>query len=202
MQARSVVEDHIMPALDSLIGVFDSAYVAQAPKAVGLWQYPGGRAYYRNLVRLNTTTDLTPDAIHAIGLREVVRIEREMTAIRTELGFTGSAREFLEAMRTDPRWYAKTPDEVGERLTTYLRRIEPELPKRFLHLPRARGDVRRLDPCAGRRRQRTAVAPLLMAPVMEQFGWRAVFLLSGAVGAVARRSAGCCAWDGRVCALR
>lgn len=146
MQARAVVGDRITPALDALIGVFDSSYVAQAPTAVGLSQYPGGRAYYRYLVRLNTTTDLTPTAIHAIGLREVARAEREMAAIRAEVGFTGSARAFLEAMRKDPRWYAKTPDEVGERLTTYLRRIEPELPKLFLHLPRAKGDVRRLDP--------------------------------------------------------
>ena len=144
-RARAIVADRITPALDSLIGVFDSAYVARAPKSVGLSQYPGGREYYRYLVRLHTTTELTPAEIHQIGLREVARVERDMAAIRREVAFTGTAREFLEQMRHDQRWYAKAPDEVGERLTAYLRRIEPALPTMFLHVPRAKGDVRRLD---------------------------------------------------------
>ena len=144
--ARAVVAERVAPALDSLIGVFDSVYVARAPTAVGLTHYPGGLAYYRYLVRLHTTTELTPTEIHQIGLREVSRVETEMAAIRRELGFTGTAQQFLGQMRRDPRWYATTPDEVGERLSTYLRRIEPELPRMFTRLPRARGDVRRLDP--------------------------------------------------------
>ena len=145
-ESRAEVADHITPALDSLIGVFDSTYVARAPATVGLSQYPGGKEYYRYLVRLHTTTALTPAEIHQIGLREVARVETEMAAIRRELGFSGSAQEFLAQMRKDPRWYATTPDEVGARLTQYLRRIEPELPRMFTHLPRAKGDVRRLDP--------------------------------------------------------
>ena len=145
-ESRAVVAEHVTPALDSLLGVFDSSYVARAPKAIGLAQYPAGREYYGYLVRLHTTTALTPAEIHQIGLREVARVETEMAAIRREIGFTGTAQEFLAQMRRDPRWYATTPAEVGERLTKYLRRIEPEMPRMFSRLPRAKGDVRRLDP--------------------------------------------------------
>jgi uncharacterized protein (DUF885 family) len=133
-------------ALDSLVAVFDAAYVAAAPKGIGLWQYPGGREAYRSLVRAYTTTERTPEEIHAIGLREVARIEQEMAAIRAELGFRGTAAQFLDALRRDARFYAKTPEEVGERLTMYRRRIEPVIGTMFTKLPRARGDVQRLDP--------------------------------------------------------
>lgn len=133
-------------ALDSLIAVFDDAYVAAAPKGIGLWQYPGGRDAYRFLVRQWTTTERTPGEIHAIGLREVARVEREMAAIRAELGFHGTAAQFIDSLRRDPRFYARAPEEVGERLTMYLRRIEPVIGTMFGRLPRARGDVQRLDP--------------------------------------------------------
>jgi uncharacterized protein (DUF885 family) len=136
----------ILPALDSLIGVFDSSYVSRAPTRVGMGQYPGGLAAYRLLVKSYTTTDLTPEAIHAIGLREVARIEQAMAAERKALGFTGTAREFLDSLRRDSRFYARVPDEVGARLTEYQRRIEPVLGQVFKSFPRAKGDVRRLDP--------------------------------------------------------
>jgi uncharacterized protein (DUF885 family) len=133
-------------ALDSLIAVFDTTYVAAAPRGIGLWQYPGGREAYRFLVRSWTTTERTPEEIHAIGLREVARVEREMALIRTELGFRGTAAQFIDSLRRDARFYARTPEEVGERLTMYLRRIEPVIGTMFTALPRARGDVQRLDP--------------------------------------------------------
>ncbi len=137
---------HVAAALDAVMAVFDSGYVHRAPARVGMSQYPGGLAAYGLLVRQYTTTNLSPEAIHAIGLREVARIEQAMAAERAALGFTGTAREFLDSLRRDSRFYARTPDEVGARLTEYQRRIEPVLGQAFKALPRATGDVRRLDP--------------------------------------------------------
>jgi uncharacterized protein (DUF885 family) len=143
---RQAYEQRIVPALDALLGVFDSAYVARAPKAVGLGHYPGGAEAYRFLVKQHTTTALSPEAIHAIGVREVARIEGAMAEIRRGLGVTASAPAFLEQLRRDPRFLASTPDEVGARLMAYQQRLAPEIGRAFRTLPRAGSDARRLDP--------------------------------------------------------
>lgn len=145
-RASRVIVDRINPALDQLVGYLQGAYRQRAPQQVGQWQYPGGRAYYRYLVRLHTTMDVTPEEVHQIGLREVARIDSAMAAIRRELGVTTSAAEFHESLRHDPRFFAKTPDEVRERLMRYVARAEAHVGDYFVRTPRARGDARRLDP--------------------------------------------------------
>src|SRR4051794_3606774 len=132
--------------LERLRAHFDDAYVAQAPAAVGLSQYPGGAEAYRAFVRQETTTQLTPEAIHALGLREIGRIDGELAAIRQEVGFSGSLADFRRFLKTDPRFFAKTPEEVGERLMSHVRRIEPQVPRFFAQTPKAPYGVKRLDP--------------------------------------------------------
>ena len=146
VNAIRVVERDINRALDGLLTFLSGAYQERAPTTVGLWQYPGGRAYYRYLVRLQTTMEITPAEVHRIGLREVARIDSAMAAIRTELGFTGTSVEFHAQLRNDPRFYAKTADEVRERLMSYVGRVSPSVPRFFKNIPRAAGDTRRLDP--------------------------------------------------------
>jgi uncharacterized protein (DUF885 family) len=90
--------------------------------------------------------ETTPEEVHRIGLTEVERINREMAAIRSELGFTGTKAEFHASLAKNPRFFAKTPEEVGERLMEYARRIEPRLGEYFSRGPRAKGDARRLAP--------------------------------------------------------
>jgi uncharacterized protein (DUF885 family) len=92
----------LSPEIARLLAHFDEDYAAQAPDGVGLWQYPGGAEAYRALVRQETTTDLTPEQIYEIGLREIERIERELGEISHDAGF----RRFL---KTDERFFAKTP---------------------------------------------------------------------------------------------
>jgi uncharacterized protein (DUF885 family) len=98
------------------------------------------------LVRWHTTLETTPQEVHEIGLAEVARIEREMAAIRAELGFTGTQRAFHAQLARDPRFFATTPEEFGERLMHHARRLEPLLDRAFARRPRAPGDVRRLPP--------------------------------------------------------
>lgn len=143
---RDAIAKKVNPALQRLVDVFDDSYVAQAPATVGLSQYPGGTDAYRFAVRANTTLNITPEEIHRIGLAEVARINAEMQKVRDQLGFQGTKAEFLAKLRTDPRFFAKTPEEEGARLTGYIHKIEPHIPQYFANLPKASYDVQRLDP--------------------------------------------------------
>src|SRR6202040_670234 len=131
---------------ESLQRLADSISETNASDSVGLHQSPGGDAAYRYFVRARTTVDLTPEAIHQLGLREVERINGEMQKVRDSLGFKGTQAEFNQFLKTDPRFFAKTPEEVGERLTAYLHKIEPHVPQFFSAVPKARYDVQRLNP--------------------------------------------------------
>ncbi len=145
-QVASVLDERVAPAFRDLLSTFDDAYRAAAPEAVGLGRYPKGSEAYRFLIRYHTGLDLTPEEIHQRGLREVERIEGEMAKIRHLVGFEGSAQEFNQQLRTDPRFLACSPEGVAERLTRPIRRIEPEIGKWFLTEPEAPYGVARLDP--------------------------------------------------------
>lgn len=140
------IDAEVRPALGRLIAYLDGDLRRAAPESVGLGQYPGGPAAYRVLVRLHTTLDQTPEALHARGLSEVERIEAEMARLRAKLGFVGTREEFHAKLRTDPRFLAKTPEEVGERLIAPIRRIEPKVKDFFAVVPQAQYGVERLDP--------------------------------------------------------
>jgi uncharacterized protein (DUF885 family) len=136
----------VNPAFERIAASLEGDYLKAAPAGVGLSQYPGGREYYRFLVRRETTTELSPRQIHDIGLREVARIDAEMAAIRASLGFRGTAQEFHATLRADRRFYATTPDEVRARYMGHLARIEPLIDQWFNRRPRAVGDAQRLAP--------------------------------------------------------
>ncbi|HYS53244.1 MAG TPA: DUF885 domain-containing protein [Thermoanaerobaculia bacterium] len=135
-----------IPDDPSLKRLAESLSEANAPESIGLSQYPGGDAAYRYFVRARTTIGMTPQQIHDLGLREVERINREMQQVRDTLGFKGTKAEFHQFLKGDPRFFAKTPEEVGDRLTGYLHKIEPHVPQFFSRVPKARYDVQRLDP--------------------------------------------------------
>lgn len=144
MTAGNIVSSSIVPAAERLVALLSGPYASAAPDAVGVSSYKGGRAYYDWLVQWHTTLPVRAEAVHAIGVAEVARIEREMAAIRTEVGFTGTRAEFHAQLARDPRFFAKTPDEVGARLMQYAERLRPQLPRAFSTFPKAQGDVRRL----------------------------------------------------------
>ena len=145
---KAAVGGRITPAIEALQAYLGDDYLARAPQAVGLSQYPGGLEAYRFAIRRETTMDLEPKLIHERGLQYMAEIKNEMAAIRKELGFEGSQAEFHEQMRNDPRFYAKTPEEVAERYMAYIERIEPHVADYFSVLPKAPYGVKRLDPAA------------------------------------------------------
>ncbi len=103
---------------------------------VGAWQVPNGDATYAYLARSRTTTNLTPEQIHQIGLQEVKRIGLEMDKAREQSGFHGTAEEFFHFLRTDPRFYAKNADDLLEYTQARAKQVDPLLVKLFRTFPR------------------------------------------------------------------
>jgi uncharacterized protein (DUF885 family) len=142
----SRIDGEVAPAARSLIAALGGDYLAKAPETVGLSQYPGGKEYYRFLVRRSTTLDVPPEEIHRIGLSAMEKINAELEEIRKQVGFSGTLAEFRKSLKNDPRFYAKTPEEVGERLMAAQNRILPRIPELFGKQPKAPFGVKRLEP--------------------------------------------------------
>jgi uncharacterized protein (DUF885 family) len=130
-----------------------TALAAVQPKATsndGVWRLPDGQAYYENQLRFWTTTDLTADQIHQTGLSEVARIQREMEAIKTRVGFTGSLQAFFEHVKTGQQFqYPNTPEGKAAYLAdakAFIAGAMAEAPQYFRVLPRAALDVRAVEP--------------------------------------------------------
>lgn len=103
----------------------------------GVWRFPEGRAYYDALLSNYTTTDLTADQIHDIGLREIERIHEEMRGIMRQVGFEGTLQEFFEYARTDPKFYFTTREDYLAAVQAVQAKVEPVLPRYFSTLPKA-----------------------------------------------------------------
>ena len=140
------IDSRVRPAVSSLVSYISGEYGSQAPSAVGLAQYPGGSDYYRALARRTTSPDAKPEEIHKLGLAAVERLNTELDALRQRVGFTGTLSDFRRFLKTDSRFFAKTPEEVGERLLAAQKRIAPRVPEFFGKIPRAPYGVERLEP--------------------------------------------------------
>jgi uncharacterized protein (DUF885 family) len=120
----------------SLRTFFTKDYLPASFDQVGIWQIPRGGETYAYLARLHTTTSLTPQEIHAIGIREVARIRAEMQATMEKTGFKGTLKDFFTKLRTEPRFFYKSGDELEAAYRATAKRIDPLLVKLFKTLPR------------------------------------------------------------------
>ena len=141
-----ILNSEIQPAIDALLDYIGEGYEGRAPVAVGLGQYPGGDEAYRYAIRRQTTMDLDPQEIHDQGLAYMATLQERMAEIRADMGFEGTQAEFHEQMRSNPRFYAETPEEVEETYMAYIRRIEPLIGDYFSVMPKAPYGVKRLEP--------------------------------------------------------
>ncbi|HTT14613.1 MAG TPA: DUF885 domain-containing protein [Thermoplasmata archaeon] len=135
-EARAAYLDHVRPAFEKLHRYVAGEYVPHCRTSVGASALPDGARMYEYLARRNTTTDLTPAQIHAMGLAEVERLRAEMERIMRSTGFTGSFAEFTEFLRTDPRFYWHSPEEIVDGYRVLGKRTDPALPRLFGRLPR------------------------------------------------------------------
>jgi uncharacterized protein (DUF885 family) len=132
----AAVKDGILVGYRELLAFFRNEYLPGARTTLAASELPNGRAYYKQKIREFTTLDLTPEQIHRMGLAEVERISGEMNAVMKQVGFQGTFPEFLNFLRTDPRFYAKTPEELLSRASRIAKRIDGKLPSLFKTLPR------------------------------------------------------------------
>ncbi len=139
---RETIENEIVPAYRELLGYFRNEYLAEPRETVGISAVPGGRDYYRALVRHHTTLDTTPEEIHARGQAEVERIRAEMEAVIEQTGFEGSFEDFLNYLRTDSRFYADSERELLMHAAWIAKRADDEMPRFFRNLPRLPYGVR------------------------------------------------------------
>ncbi|MGQ0428754.1 MAG: DUF885 domain-containing protein [Gammaproteobacteria bacterium] len=129
--ARKVIAEAVIPAYRRFAAVFGHVYLPACRESVGIWDTPQGRDFYANRARYHTTTSLTPEEIHQIGLAEVARNRAEMQKVMDEVGFKGSLVDFFQFLRTDPQFYYQTPDELFRAYAYITKVIDPELPRLF-----------------------------------------------------------------------
>ncbi len=135
-EATQVFQAQVAPALRKLHDYLVQTYIPGARESIAMSDLPDGRAWYAHLVKEATTTDLTPEQIHQIGLAEVKRIRGEMDAVIASTGFQGSFAEFCRFLRTDPRFFYDKPEDLVAGYRDITKRIDPELVKLFGKLPR------------------------------------------------------------------
>jgi uncharacterized protein (DUF885 family) len=134
--AKDVINKEVVPAYQALYDFFHEEYLPGARETLGASELPGGERFYQAKIQLYATVDMTPEEIHRIGLEEVTRIRAEMEEIIREVEFEGDFAAFIEFLRTDPRFYAKTPKELLAFASYYAKKIDGRLPMLFGHLPR------------------------------------------------------------------
>jgi len=135
--ARMIIDEEIVPAYRQFLRYFEDTYLPASRATIGASSLPDGEAYYEYVARSFTTTQMTPDEIHRLGLSEVRRIRDEMQLVIDELEFDGDFNEFLHFLRTDPQFYYDTPEALFDGYLAVSKRIDPELVKLFGKLPRA-----------------------------------------------------------------
>jgi len=135
-QAETAYSEKVAPAFEKLLAFMETEYLPAARESIAMRDLPNGEAWYAYNVKQNTTTDMTPEQIHQVGLDEVKRIRGEMDIIIESSGFDGSFEEFLVFLRTDPQFYHETKEGLLREYRDIAKRADPELMKLFGKLPR------------------------------------------------------------------
>ncbi|HSW06784.1 lytic murein transglycosylase B [Aquabacterium sp.] len=129
--ARQLIARQLIPAYRQLDAFLRQDYLPACRDSVGLRDLPDGEAFYAERIRFHTSTSLTADQIHAMGLEEVAQIRQQMQQVMTQVGFKGSLAEFFRFLRSDPRFYHPTSDALFRAYVVAAKQIEPELPRLF-----------------------------------------------------------------------
>ncbi|MEO5566438.1 MAG: DUF885 family protein [Luteimonas sp.] len=150
-EARAAIRDAVVPAFANLLQFFRDEYIPGARATLAAEAMPDGKAWYREQIRKYTTLNLSPDEIHAIGLEQVASIQAEMDAVIDQVGFKGTSpqtrfADFLGFLRTDPQFYANTPQDLLDRAAWISKRVDGEVGKIIGTLPRGRFTIVAVPP--------------------------------------------------------
>jgi uncharacterized protein (DUF885 family) len=141
-EGTKVLADKVAPARASFVTFLETEYLPHAAKSLAASDLPDGLRYYAFLVRRHTTTTMTPDQIHALGLSEVARIRGRMEVVMKQAGFQGDLPAFIAFLRKDPRFYATSRQQLLEKASEIAKRADDQLPAHFETLPRLTYGVR------------------------------------------------------------
>jgi uncharacterized protein (DUF885 family) len=141
-QARAVIAERVVPAYRRFATFFEQEYLPGSRETIAAADLPNGKAYYDFLAAQFTTTSLGADQIHQIGLKEVARIRAEMETIQAEVGFKGTLTQFFDHLRSDPKFFHKTPADLLQAYQAISKRIDPQLVKISRVIPRLPYGVR------------------------------------------------------------
>jgi uncharacterized protein (DUF885 family) len=141
-QATKAIREQVQPAYVELLKFFRNEYVPKARATLAAYDLPKGRDYYQAKIREFTTLDMSPSAIHEVGQAEVARLHGEMLSAMKETGFSGDFPAFLKFLRSDPQFYAKTPEELLMRAAWIAKKFDGKVGQYFGYLPRARFAIR------------------------------------------------------------
>lgn len=141
-QVKTLITDTVLPEYQDFYNFFTQEYMSNCRTTAGISSVTGGADYYQYLIEYYTTTQLTADEIHQLGLDEVHRIRQEMDSIIKQVKFKGSFSEFIKFLRTDEQFYAKTPLDMIEKASYISRKMAAQLPKWFSVLPRGTFDIK------------------------------------------------------------
>ena len=136
IKARRAVMEGVIPAYQRLLDFFINEYFSGARSSLGASSLPGGDRFYREQIYRYATVDMSAEKIHQLGLSEVARIRAEMEDIIRALKFDGDFSDFIQFLRTDPQFYAKTPHELLAEASYFSKKIDGRLPRLFGKLPR------------------------------------------------------------------
>ena len=145
-QAAAVISEKLVPAYSSFKAFIEETYLPSTREHPGIGTLPGGKEVYAMLARHFTTTDMTPEEIHNVGLAEVARIRGEMMEVIEAVGFEGDLNAFNDFLRSDPQFYYDTAEELLEGYQAVSKRLDPQLVKLFGKLPRMPYGVRPIAP--------------------------------------------------------
>ncbi len=143
-EAKEIINRDYLAPLRKFEVYFDSEYLPKAPQILGISQY--GKEYYEFLIQHQTTTDLTADQIHKLGLSEVKRIKKEINEIKKEMKFKGNFDEFREFMKTAPQFFTSDVDEYIKEITYIMKMVDSNINQVFNRLPRAQYGFKIMDP--------------------------------------------------------
>ncbi len=135
-EGEAAIKEAIVPGYRRLLQFMTEEYIPHARTTIGASDLPNGAAYYAQCIKNFTTLELGAEEIHQIGLQEVARIQAEMLEIIEQTGFAGDFAAFLKFLRTDPRFYAKTPEQLLKEASYICKRMDAKLPSLFKRLPR------------------------------------------------------------------
>ncbi|MCD7097161.1 DUF885 family protein [Stenotrophomonas sp. MMGLT7] len=141
-QALAAIERSVIPAYAGLLAFMREEYLPKARTTLAAEALPDGKAYYRAQIREFVTEDMDPEQIHRIGLREVARLRGEMQQVMAEVGFKGSFSDFLAFLRTDPQFYARTPQQLLEHAAWIAKVMDGNLGRYFGRVPRQRFTIK------------------------------------------------------------